>query len=153
MSDAFYSLLNSGRWSHLNKSAVLTVKHHNPENLVFQHLPKKKKINNSFGNNRLEEISRMRNYIIVDTLTSVDIVEIVKCGGIVLEVFLGFFCHNLEFNLFSQIVTETFEKRDSFNSQGKDLLQNLAKISVYQFTVMILEKILTKNMNALLKLE
>ena len=39
----------------------------------------------------------MRNGIIIDTLTSVDIVEIVECGGI-LEVFEGFFCHNLEYN-------------------------------------------------------
>ena len=41
----------------------------------------------------------MRNGIIIDTLTSVDIVEIVKYGGVNLEVFEGFFCHNLEYNL------------------------------------------------------
>ena len=41
-------------------------------------------------NNRLEESNRMRNGIILDTLTSADIVEIVKCGGFMLEVFEGF---------------------------------------------------------------
>ena len=38
----------------------------------------------------------MRNGIIIDTLTSVDIVEIVKYGGIILEICEGLFCHNLE---------------------------------------------------------
>ena len=76
----------------------------------------------------------MRNGIIIDTLTSVDIVEIVKYGGIILEVFEGFFCHNLEYNTYTEFVTDMFEKRDLFKSQGKDLLQNLAKkigLSVY----------------------
>ena len=76
----------------------------------------------------------MRNGVVVDTLTSVDIVEIVKYGGIILEIYEGFFCHNLEFNPYTEFVTDMFEKRDMFKSQGKDLLQNLAKkigLSVY----------------------
>ena len=66
----------------------------------------------------------MRNGIIIDTLTSVNIVEIVKCGVVVLKIFEGFFCHNLEFNPYTEFVTDMFEKRDYFKSQGKDLLQN-----------------------------
>ena len=134
MSDAVCSLCNSGRWNELNRSAFLTVKYHNPENLIFQHLPVKEKIENPFKNNRLEEIIKIRNGIVVDTLTSVDIVEIVKCGGINLEVFERFFCHNLEYNPYTEFVTDMSEKRDLFISQGKDLLQNLAKeigLSVY----------------------
>ena len=76
----------------------------------------------------------MRNGIIVDTLTGVAIVEIVKCGGVILEVFEGFFCHNLEYNPYTEFVTYMFEKRDLFKSQGKDFLQNLARkigLSVY----------------------
>ena len=76
----------------------------------------------------------MRDGMIIDTLTSVDIVGIVKNRGIILEVFEGFFCHNLEYNPYTEFVTDMFEKRDSFKSQGKDLLQNLAKkigLSVY----------------------
>ena len=38
----------------------------------------------------------MRKDIIIDTLTIVDIVERAKCGGIILEVFEGFLCQNLE---------------------------------------------------------
>ena len=47
MSDAVCSLFNSGRWNELNRCAFLTVKYHNPENLVFQHVPLKEIINNS----------------------------------------------------------------------------------------------------------
>ena len=76
----------------------------------------------------------MRNGIIIDTSTSVDIVQIVKYGGIILEVFEGFSCHNLEFNPYTKFVTDMFEKKDLFKSQGKHLLQNIAKkigLSVY----------------------
>ena len=76
----------------------------------------------------------MRNGIIIDTLTSVDLVEIVICGGINLEVFERFFCLNLQNNLNTRFVTDMCEKRDLFQSQGKVLLQNQAKkigISVY----------------------
>ena len=134
MNESICSLFNNRRWNELNRSAFLTVKYHNPENLIFQHLPIKEKIKNPYKNNRLEEINRMRDGVIIDTLTSVDIVEIVKCGGIILEVFEGFFCHNLNFNPYTEFVTDMFQKRDMFKSQGKDLLQNLAKkigLSVY----------------------
>ena len=90
MSDANRSLFNCGRWNELKRFAFLTVKHHNPENLVFEHLSTKEKTRSPYKNDRLEEIKRMRIGIIMDTLTSVDIVEIVKCGGIILEVFHDF---------------------------------------------------------------
>ena len=85
MSDVICTLFNSGRWKELHRSAFLTVKYHNSENLVFQYLPVKEKIENPNKNNRLEEINRMRNGVIIDILASNDIVEIVKCGGINLE--------------------------------------------------------------------
>ena len=72
--------------------------------------------------------------IIIDTLTTVDIVEIVICGGIILEIYEGFFCNNLGLNSYTELVTDLFEKKDLFKSQGKDLLQNLSKktgFSVY----------------------
>ena len=141
MNDSICTLFNSGKWNELNRSAFLTVKEHNPENLIFQHLPIKEKINNPYKNNRLEEINRSRNGVVIDTLASVDIVEIVKCGGVILNVYEGFFCHNLEYNPYTEFVTDMFEKRDIFKSQGKDLLQNLAKKSAYQSTVVISEKI------------
>ena len=59
----------------------------------------------------------MRNVIIVDTLTNVDIVEIVECGGVILEIFEGFLCHNIKYNPYTDVVTDMFEKRDLFKSQ------------------------------------
>ena len=94
----------------------------------------KEKIKNPYKNNRLEQINRMRIGIIIDTLTSVDIVEIGKNGGIILEVLQGFSSHHLEKNPYTVFVTDMFEVIELFKSQGKMLLQNLAKkigFSVY----------------------
>ena len=79
MSVAVYSLFNSGRWNDLKRSPFLTVKFQNPENLIIQHLPVEKKFINLYKNNSLVDIKRMRNGIITDTLTRVDIGEVVKC--------------------------------------------------------------------------
>ena len=75
MSDAVCTLIKSGRWDELNRTTFLTVKYHNPENLLFQHFPVREKINNPYKNNRLEDINIMRSGIRIDTLTSVDIIE------------------------------------------------------------------------------
>ena len=75
MKEPICTLFNTGKWNELNRSAFLTVKYHNPPNLIFQHLPIKEKIENPYKNNRLEEINRMRNGIFIDTLASIDIVE------------------------------------------------------------------------------
>ena len=127
MSDAVCSLFNSGKWNEMKRCAFLTVKYHNPENLVFQHLPVEEKVENPYKNNRLGEINRMRNGIIKDTLKSVDIVEIVKSGVVILEVYEGFFCHNLDYNPDTEFVTDIFDRRDLFESKRKNLLQNLAQ--------------------------
>ena len=59
----------------------------------------------------------MRVGIIIDTLRRVDIVEILKYGSIILEVFEEFFCHNLENNNYTETDTDMLEKRYSFKSQ------------------------------------
>ena len=134
MSDAVCSLFKSGRRNELVRSAFSAVKNHNLENHFFQRIPIRENIVNPNENNRLGEINRMRNGITVDTLTNVDIVEIVKCGVVILEIYEEFVCYNLEYNPYTEFVTNMFQKRDLFISQGKDLLQNLAKkigLSVY----------------------
>ena len=133
MNESICSLCNSGRWNELNKTVFLTVKYHNSENLVFPHIAVQK-IKNLYKNNRLEEIDGMKNGIIIDTLTCVDIAEIVKYSVDFLEVFEGSFCHNLEYNPYAEFVSDMFETKGLLKSQGKDLLQNLAKkirLSVY----------------------
>ena len=111
MSNAVCSLFNSGKWNVMNRSSFLTVEYHNPENLIFQHLRVKDKIGNPYKNTRSEQVIRMRNGVIIDTLTSVDIVEIVKFGGIILEVYEGFLCYNLEFNPYTEFFTVMSEKK------------------------------------------
>ena len=43
MTESICSLFSSGRWNGLNRCAFQSVKKHNPEKLVFQHLPVKEK--------------------------------------------------------------------------------------------------------------
>ena len=59
-------------------------------------------------------------------MTTIETVEIVKCGGKIMELYEAFFNHNLGYNPYTEFVTDMFEKRDLIKSQGKDLLQNLA---------------------------
>ena len=63
-------------------SAILKVKYYNPKNLIVQHLPFKEKV-------KKQEVNRMRNDYIVQTLTSVDIQEIVKIGGKIIQIYEG----------------------------------------------------------------
>ena len=65
-----------------NESAILAIKNYNTPDLIFQHLLVKKKVKNI-------EVNRMRNGYIIETLTSVDICEIVKIGGKVFEIYEG----------------------------------------------------------------
>ena len=68
------------------ESAILRIKYYNPPNLIYQHLPVKEKVKNV-------EVNRMRNGYIIDTLTSVDICEIVKIGGKVIEIYQSVVCY------------------------------------------------------------
>ena len=84
-------------------SAILKIKYYNPKNLIVQHLPvreKEKKI----------EINRMRNGYIVDTLTSVDIQEIVKIGGKVIEIYEGVsYKENFKVSPFRKVIDILFK--------------------------------------------
>ena len=74
-------LVNKFNNQTFNKgSAILKIKYYNPKNLIVQHLPIKEK-------EKKIEINRMRNGYIVDTLTSVDIHEIVKIGGKIIQIY------------------------------------------------------------------
>ena len=72
-----------------DESAILTIKYYNPPDLILQHLPVKEKV---------KKVSIMRNGYIIDTLTSVDIQEIVKIGGKVIQIYEGVICRE-NFNI------------------------------------------------------
>ena len=80
MNDVYVETFNNQTFNEdRHESAILTKKYHNPPKLIFQHLPIKEKV-------KKLEVNRMRNGYIIDTLTSLDIQEIVKVGGKVIEI-------------------------------------------------------------------
>ena len=80
MNDELVKKFNSVNFNQ--GSAILKTKYYNPKNLFVQHLPIKERVNEI-------EINRMRNGYIIDHLISVDIQEIVKIGGKVIEIYEG----------------------------------------------------------------
>ena len=54
-------------------SAILKIKYYNPLDIILQHLPVKVRLNKI-------EVTRMRKGYNIDTLTSVDIKEILRNG-------------------------------------------------------------------------
>ena len=90
---------------HGNESAKLGIKYYNPHNSIFQHLAFKEKVTE-------KEINRMRNSYLIDTLTSVDIQEIVKIEGKVIEIYEGVI-HRETFKmlLFRKVVEKLFPFR------------------------------------------
>ena len=61
----------------------------------------------------------MRNGIITDTLTSVDFVDLVRSGVDVMEVYGGFFCHNLEYNLIQKLLLKCLKKEINLKHKKK----------------------------------
>ena len=55
-------------------NAILTIRYYNPKNLIVQHLPAKER-------EKKIDINRICNGYIIQSLTSVDIQQIVKIGG------------------------------------------------------------------------
>ena len=103
-------------------SAFLKIKYYNPKNLMVQHLlikEKEKKI----------EINRMRNGYIVDTLTSVDVQEIVKIGGEVVEIYEGaIYRENFKVSPFRKVIDELFALRQKYKDEGNEVMQLLVKL-------------------------
>ena len=79
MNDVYVKVFNNQTlYQGGDESAILEKKYYNPPDLRFQHLPVKEEVKN-------KDVNRVRNGYIIDILTSVDIQEIVKIGGKVIE--------------------------------------------------------------------
>ena len=103
-------------------SAILKIKYYNPKNLIVQHIPIKEK-------EKKIEINRMRNGYIVDTLTSVDIHEIVKIGGKVIEIYEGvIYRENFKVNPFRKVIDILFKLRKKYKDENNDVMQLLVKL-------------------------
>ena len=105
-----------------DESAILTIKYHNPPDLIFQHLPIKGKV-------QKVEVNRMRNGYIIDTLTSVDICEIVKIGGKVIQIYEGvIYRENFKVSPFRKVIEKLFVLRQKYKDEKNDLMQGLVKL-------------------------
>ena len=73
----------------------------------------------------------MRNGYIVDTLTSVDICEIVKIGGEIIEIYEGvIYRENFKISPFRKIIEKIFALRQKYKDEENDLMQGLVKINM-----------------------
>ena len=105
-----------------DESAILTIKSHNPPDLIFQHLPIKEKV-------KKVEVNRMRNGYINDTLTSVDIQEIVKIGAQVIEIYEGvIYRENFKISPFRKVIEKLFALRQKYKDKKNDLMQGLIEL-------------------------
>ena len=105
-----------------DESAILRMKYYNPPNLIFQHLPVKEKVKNV-------EVNRMRNGYIIDVLTSVDICEIVKIGGKVVEIYEGvLYRENFKVSPLRKVIEKLFALRQKYKDEHNDLMQGLVKL-------------------------
>ena len=96
-------------------SAILKNKYYNPKNLIVQHIPIKEK-------EKKMEFNRMRNGYIIDTLTSVDIQEIVEIGGKVIEIYEGVvYRENFKVSPFRKVIDILFKLRQKKGTKEKKL--------------------------------
>ena len=73
----------------------------------------------------------MRNGYIIDHLTSVDIQQIVKIGGKVIEIYEGvIYRENFKVNLFRKVIARLFALRQRFKDEGSEVMQILVKLSM-----------------------
>ena len=71
----------------------------------------------------------MRNGYITDTLTSVDIQEIVQIDGQVIEIYEGvIYRENFKVSPFNKVIEKLFASRQNYKDEKNDLLQGLIKL-------------------------
>ena len=103
-------------------SAILKIKYNNPQNLIVQHLPVKEK-------EKKMEINRMRNGYTIDHLTSVDIQEIVKIRGKVIEIYESvIYRENFKVSTFRKVIDKLFALRQKYKDENNDVMQLLVKL-------------------------
>ena len=120
MNDALVEKFNNQTFTR--GSAILKIKYYNPKNLIVHNIPIKEK-------EKKIEINRMRNGYIVDTLTSVDIQEIVKIGGKIIEIYEGvIYRENFKVSPFRKVIGYLFKLRQKYKDEGNDVMQLSVKL-------------------------
>ena len=87
----------------------------------MQHLPVREEV-------KKIEVNRIRNGYIIDILTSVDIQEIVKIAGEVIQNYEGvIYRENFRISPFGKVIEKVFAARQKYKDQGNDLMQGSVK--------------------------
>ena len=126
MNDIFVNDFNNETFNHDgNESAILKSKYYNPPSLKFQQLTVKEKVKNV-------EVNRTGNGYIIDTLTSVDICEVFKKVGKVIEIYEGvIYRERFKISPFMKNLDKLFPLRQKYKVEGKDLMQGLVKFLMF----------------------
>lgn len=120
------------------KTGIFKVKYINPSNLFFQHSAIKEKIKNY-------EVCRFRNGKITDTLTSVDIQEIVRSGGTILKIYEGIvYENNFKISPFKSYIEKLFNQRLEAKKQKDEVQDSLIKLLMNSLYGKTVQKDITK---------
>ena len=120
MNDELVEKFNTEKFT--KGSARLKHKYYNPKNLIVQHLPVKKR-------EKKLQTNRMWNGYIIDTLTSVDIQEIVKIGGKVNQIYEGDIYREIfQVSPVRKVKYKLFALRQKFKGEGNEVMQLLVKL-------------------------
>ena len=102
--------------------AILKIKYYNPKNLIVQHLPVKER-------EKAIEFNRMQNGYKIDTLTSVDIQEILKIGDKVIEIYEAvIYRENFKVSPFRNVIDKLFALRQKYKDENNNVMQLLVKL-------------------------
>ena len=94
----------------------------------------------------------MRDGYITQVLTSVDIQELVKVGGKVIEIYEGVIYREIfEINPFEKVIDNLFASRQKYEDEGNDVMQLLVKLILNALYGDFLRKIPQKVINANLR--
>ena len=131
------------------ESAILKIKYYNPHqpDLIFHHLTVKEKVEN-------KEVNRLRNGYKIDTIASVDICEINKIAGKVIQNYEAVISReNSKTGLFRKIIEKVFAARQKYTDEKNDLMQRSVKLQWLVYMELKFEKIVLTFTNVNLNIE
>ena len=142
----FKELFNSQEFRP--KCGIFKVYYEYPNNLFFQPIPAKDNITYTQDEKEYsQELIRFRNGKCYDVLTSVDIQEIVRCGGKILKIYDGIvYEENFKESPFKDFVKKLFKLRKTYKEEGNNVGYDLIKLLINSLYGKTIQKdILTKN--------
>ena len=120
MNNEIVKKFNTGNFTQ--GSAVLRINFYNPKNLIVQRLPVKERENKT-------GINSMRNGYILDPLTSVDIQQIIKIGGILIEIYeYVIYRESFKVSPLRKVIDKLIALRQKSKDEGNDVIQLLVKL-------------------------